>query len=60
MKLVITDEERQAFMKECSDRKSNDIGSDQTDDIEGKEGENFFVEKVIKMHVNKGRRKSFL
>ena len=37
MKIVITDEERQALMKDFSDRKRNDIVSDQTDDIEGEE-----------------------
>ena len=42
MKIVITDEERQAFMKEFSDRKRNDIGSDRTDDIEGEEEENLY------------------
>ncbi len=60
MKIVITDEERQAFMKEFSDRKSNDIGSDRTDDIEGEEEENFFVEKVLKMRVNKKGKEEFL
>ena len=53
MKIVITDEERQAFMKEFSNRKRNDIGSDRTDDIKGEDEEKFFVEKVIKMRVNK-------
>ena len=53
MKIVITDEERQAFMKELSDRKSNDIVSERTDYKKGEEEENFCVEKVIKMCVNK-------
>ena len=52
MKIVIIDEERNAFMKGFPDRKRNDIGSDRTDDING-DKENFFVEKVIKMRVNK-------
>ena len=60
MKIVITDEEIQAFMKEFSDRKRKDIVSDRTDDIEGEEEENFFVEKVLKMRVKKRGRKSFL
>jgi hypothetical protein len=60
MKIVITDEERQAFMKEFSDRKRNDIGSDRTDDIKGEDEEKFFVEKVIKMHVNKRGKEEFL
>ena len=60
MKIVITDEERQAFMKEFSDRKRNEIGSDQTDDIKGEDEENFFVEKVIKMRVNKRGKEEFL
>jgi len=59
MKIVITDEERQAFMKEFSDRKRNDIG-DRTDDIKGEDEENFFVEKVIKMRVNKRGKEEFL
>ena len=59
MKIVITDEERQAFMKEFSDKKRNDIGSDRTDDIKG-EDEDFFVEKVIKMRVNKRGKEEFL
>jgi hypothetical protein len=57
---VITDEERQAFMKEFSDRKRNDIGSDRTDDIKGEDEENFFVERVIKMRVNKKGKEEFL
>ena len=60
MKIVITDEERQAFMKEFSDKKRNDIGSDRTDDIKGEDEENFFVEKVIKMRVNKRGKEEFL
>ena len=60
MKIVITDEERQAFMKEFSDKKRNEIGSDQTDDIKGEDEENFFVEKVIKMRVNKRGKEEFL
>lgn len=58
--LVITDEERQAFMKEFSDRKRNDIGSDRTDDIKGEDEENFFVERVVKMRVNKKGKEEFL
>ena len=60
MKIVITDDERQAFMKEFSDRKRNDIGSDQTDDIKGEDEEKFFVEKVIKLCVNKRGKEEFL
>ena len=60
MKIVITDEERQAFMKEFSNKKRNDIGSDRTDDMKEEDEENFFVEKVIKMHVNKRGDEEFL
>ena len=59
MKIVITDEERQALMKEFSNKKRNDIGSDRTDDIK-REDEDFFVEKVIKMRVNKRGKDEFL
>ncbi len=34
--------------------------SEQTADIEGDNDEKFFVEKVIKMHVNKKGREEFL
>ena len=47
-------------MKEFSNRKRNDNGSDQTDDIEGEEEENFFVERVIKMRVSKRGKEEFL
>ncbi len=57
---VITDEERIAFMKGFSDRKRNDLVSGRTDDIKGDDEENFFVEKVIKMHVNKKGKEEFL
>ena len=57
--IVITDEERQAFMKEFSDRKRNDIGSDRTDDIIGEGEEKCIVEKVIKMCVNKKGKEEF-
>ena len=60
MKILITDEERQAFIKEFSNRKRNDIGSVQTDDIKGEDEENFFVKKVIKMCVNKRGEEEFL
>ena len=59
MKIVISDEERKAFMKGFPDRKRNDLVSDRTDDIKGGE-EKFFVEKVIKMHVNKKGKEEFL
>ena len=57
---VITDEERKAFMKGFPDRKRNDLVSGRTDDIKGGDGENFFVEKVIKMRVNKKGKEEFL
>jgi len=60
MKIVITDEERQAFMTEFSDRKGNDGGSDGTDDIKREDEEKFYVEKVIKMRVNKKGKEEFL
>ena len=50
---VITDEERKAFMKGFPDRKRNDLVSGRTDDIKGNNEENSFVEKIIKMHINK-------
>jgi hypothetical protein len=50
---VITEEERKAFMTGFPDRKINDIGSDRTDNSKGEDEEKFFVEKVIKMRVNK-------
>ena len=49
VKIVITDEERKAFMKGFPDRKRNDLVSDRTDDIKGEDEEKFFVKKVIKM-----------
>ena len=57
---VITDEERIAFMKGFPDRKRNDLVSCRTDDIKGYDEENFFVEKVIKMRVNKKGKEEFL
>ena len=48
----ITDEERKAFM--------TGMVSEQTADIEGEDDEKFFVEKVIKMCVNKKGREEFL
>ena len=60
MKIVITDEERQEFMKEFSNKKRNDIGSDRTDDIKEEDEDTFFVEKVIKMRVNKRGKEEFL
>jgi hypothetical protein len=57
---VITDEERQAFMKKFSDRKRNDIGSDRTDDVKVEDDDNFFVERVIEMRVNKKGKEEFL
>ncbi len=43
--LGITDEERKAFM--------TGMVSEQNADIEGKDDGEFFVDKVIKIHVNK-------
>ena len=60
MSPLITDEERQAFMKEFPDRQRNDIGSNRTDDIKGEEEDKFFVEKVIKMNVTKTGKEEFL
>jgi hypothetical protein len=60
MKIVITDDERKAFMKGFPERKRNDLVSDRTDDIKGEDEEKFFVEKVIKMHVNKMGKEEFL
>ena len=57
---VITDEERKAFMKGFPDMKRNDLVSGRTDDIKGGDEENFFVEKVIKMRVNKKGKEEFL
>jgi len=59
MIIVITDEERNAFMKGFPDRERNVLVSGRTDDIKGDE-ENFFVEKVIKMHINKKGKEQFL
>jgi hypothetical protein len=60
MKIVVTDEERKAFMKGLPDRKRDDLVSDRTDDIKGENEEKFFVEKVIRMHVNKKGKEEFL
>jgi hypothetical protein len=60
MKIVVTDEERKAFMKGCPDRKRNDLVSDRTDGIKGEDEEKFFVEKVIEMRVNKKGKEEFL
>jgi hypothetical protein len=60
MKIVVTDEERKAFMKGFHDRKSHDLVSDRTDDIKGEDEEKFFVEKEIKMRVNKEEEEDFL
>ncbi len=43
----ITEEERQAFM--------NGMETDKTDDINKESDGEYYVEKVIKMRVNKGR-----
>ena len=45
MMIGITDEEKQAFMMQ--------MPPEQTADIKRKENGEFYVEKVIKMHVNK-------
>jgi hypothetical protein len=58
--VVITDEERKAFMKGFPDRKRKELVSDRTDDSKGGDEEKFFVEKVIKMHVNKKGKEEFL
>ncbi len=52
MMLGITDEERKSFM--------SGMVSEQTADIKGDNELEFFVEKVIKMHVNKKGREEFL
>jgi len=59
MIIVITDEERKGVMKGFPDRKRNDMVSDRTDDSKG-DGEKFFIEKVIKMCVNKKGKEEFL
>ncbi len=41
-------------------RKINDIGSDRTDNSKGEDEEKFFLEKVIKMHINKKGKEEFL
>ena len=57
---VITDEERKAFIKGFPDKKRNDQVSGRTNDINGEDEEKFFVEKVIKMHVNRKGEEEFL
>ncbi len=57
---MITDEERKAFIKGFPDKKRNDLVSGRTNDINGEDEEKFFVEKVIKMHVNKMGKEEFL
>ena len=57
---VITDEERKALMKGFSEKKRNNLVSGRTDDIKGEDEERFFVEKVIKMPVNKKGKEEFL
>jgi hypothetical protein len=57
---VITDEERKAFMEGFHDKKRNDQVSGTTDDMNGEDEEKFFVEKVIKMHVNRKGEEEFL
>ena len=52
MMIGITDEERQAFMMQML--------PEQTADIKEEDGGEFYVEKVIKMHVNKEGREEFL
>ena len=48
MMIGITDEERKEFMMQML--------PEQTADIKGEDDEEFYVEKVIKMHVNKEGR----
>ena len=48
----ITDEERNAFM--------TGMVSKQTADIKGEDDGEFFVEKVIKIHVNKQGKELFM
>jgi hypothetical protein len=57
---VITDEERKAFMEGFPVRKRNDQVSGSTDGMNGEDEENFFVKKVIKMHVNRKGKEEFL
>ena len=57
---VITDEEREAFIKGFPDKKRNDQVSGRTNDINGEDEEKFFVEKVIKMRVNRKGEEEFL
>ena len=53
---VITDEERKEFMmKGFPDRNSNDLGSVKTQNNKSKDQEEFFVEKILDMHVNRGK-----
>ena len=51
---------KRAFMKGFPDRKRNDLVSGRTDDIKGDDEEKLFVEKVIKMRVNKKGKEEFL
>jgi len=57
MKIVVTDEERKAFMKGFHDRKRI---SDRTDGIKGEGDKKFFAEKLIKMGFNKNGKEEFL
>ena len=52
MMIGITDEERKAFMMQML--------PEQTADIKGEDVGEFYLEKVIKMHVNKKGREEFL
>ena len=52
MMIGITDEETKAFMMQML--------PEQTADIKGEDNEEFYVEKVIKMRVNKEGREEFL
>ena len=47
-------------MEGFPDRKRNDLVSGRTDGINGEDEEKFFVEKVIKMHVNKKGEEEFV
>ena len=51
---------KKVFMTGFPNTKINDIGSDRTDNSKGEDEEKFFVEKVIKMHVNKQGKEEFL
>jgi hypothetical protein len=53
---VITDEERKEFMmKGFPDRNSNDLGSVKMQNNKSKDQEELFVEKILDMHVNRGK-----